>query len=133
MNSNILTRGNTEIWTKEGEWTKDVLDPMGEASFEEIKQAIEEGKDLTYRYIAENHYTESIFNAGRRIRYSQIFIDGKNAGYFEDHPHIEYKTLEDGRTVAIGEPTIYYDLILECRNIHRLRSVYVWIKAEDNA
>ena len=64
---------------------------------------------------------------------TQIFIDGKNAGYFEDHPHVEYETLEDGRTVAIGEPTIYYDLILECRNIHRIKSVYVWIKAEDNA
>ena len=126
MNTNVLENGNTEIWTDEYNWINKVLTPMGEASFEEIKQAIDENKKVTYRYIVENHYTESISNAGSKINYSQIFIDGKNAGYFEDHPHREYEKLEDGRTIAIGEPTIYYDLILK-HNIHGIGSVYVWI------
>ena len=127
MNDNILENGNTEIWTDEYNWTKKVLEPMGEASFEEIKQSMAENKKLTYRYIVENHYTESIKDAGSKIRYSQIFIDGVNAGYFEEHPHREYKKLEDGRTIAIGEPTIAYDLIFEYKNIRRVGSVYVWI------
>lgn len=127
MNDNVLKNGKTEIWTDEYNWTKKVLEPMGEASFEEIKQAMAENKKLTYRYIVENHYTESIKDAGSKISYSQIFIEGENAGYFEEHPHREYKKLEDGRTIAIGEPTIAYDLLFEYKNIRRVGSVYVWI------
>ena len=126
MNSNVLENGNTEIWTDEYNWISKVLTPMGEAKYEEIQKAIEDNKKVTYRYIVENHYTESIYKAGSKISYSQIFIDGENAGYFEEHPHREYEKLEDGRTVAVGEPTIYYDLILK-HNIHRIGSVYVWI------
>lgn len=44
MNCNVLENGNTEIWTDEYNWISKVLTPMGKASFDEIKQAIEEIK-----------------------------------------------------------------------------------------
>jgi hypothetical protein len=127
-----------EKWVTEDEFEEKILNPIGEATYEKVWDAINDGKTIEWRYINCNYYKDSISNSGSRIDYIQMFADGKNIGWCEDHPHREYKKLEDGRTIAIGEPTVYYNILLSHKSTdgyevktHRIGSLFCWVKREN--
>ena len=127
-----------EMWMKEGEFEEKVLDVIGEADYEQVWKAFNDGKWITWRYINQEHYKESVTRSAGGCTHIQLFADGENLGWCEDHPHREYKKLEDGRTVAIGEPTLYYDFLLKTdgeghwlvKSGRTGRSLFCWIKRE---
>lgn len=126
-----------EKWVHEDEFEEQVLNIIGKATYEKVWEAFNDGKWITWRYINCNYYTDSISNSGSRIDYIQLFGNGENLGWCEDHPHREYKKLEDGRTIAIGEPTIYYDFLLKILDngqwlvkSGRIDSLHCWVKRE---
>lgn len=126
-----------EVWMKEGEFEEKVLDVLGEATYEQVWDAINEGKVISWRYISPYWYKESCRDSRGGCTHIQLFADGKNLGWIEDHPHREYKKLDDGRTVAVGEPTVYYDILLAIKSVdgyevkthqHWGRNLTCWIK-----
>ncbi len=123
-----------EKWVTADEFQEQILDHLGEATYEKVLDAIKDGKTIEWRYLACEHYTDSIFQSSGGCPYIQLFADGQNLGWTEDHPHREYKKLEDGRTIAIGEPTVYYDILLAHDvgkwkfKTHRIGSLHCWIK-----
>ena len=120
-----------EKWLNKNEFQAEILDKIGEVSYLEVRDVIKhQNKTITYRYINEATYDESISQSGHRIRYIQLFADGKNLGWCEDHPKMTLKELEDGRKIWIGNPTIYYDFILNAYelDIHRIGTLNVWLK-----
>lgn len=130
MDDNVLEIpkfGHIEVWVNEEDFKEKVLDKIGEADYETIERAIDNGETVTYRYIVENYSRkgESILFSAQRIKYSQMFINGVSVGYYEDHPNIDLN----------AEPrpkTIYYDLVLKTIDgkycVKRIGSMYVWIK-----
>lgn len=127
-----------EKWATEDEFEEKILKPIGEATYEKVWEEFNNDKWISWRYINCNYYTDSISDSCSRIDYIQIFADGRNIGWCEDHPHREYKKLEDGRTVAIGEPTIYYDFLLKTDEngkwlvkSGRIGSLHCWVKREN--
>lgn len=102
----------------------DVLEVMGEADYNKVSSALEEGKDVVYRYLYQHDFSKGYGNDKHFSEYCQIFVDGENCGYCEDHPHREYVHLEDGRVVATGNPTLYYDVLLD-RRVQRVGSLNV--------
>lgn len=127
-----------EKWLKEDEFKKEVLDVIGKATFEQAMEAFNAGKWIAWRYINQEFYTDSVTKSAGRCDYIQLFADGENIGWCEDHPHREYKKTEDGRNIAVGEPTIYYDLLLATdkngkwlvKSGRTGRSLFCWIKRE---
>lgn len=121
-----------ERWMKEGEFEEKVLDVIGEVTYDEVMDAINKGKSITYRYINQEFYKGSWRNSGGRISYGQIFADGENLGWYVNHPKCTYKKLEDGRTIRVEKDVIDYDILNNAYKlgIHRTRGLFCWIKRE---
>ena len=119
-----------EMWMKDGEFQEKVLDVIGEVTYDEVMDAINKGKSITYRYINQEFYKGSWRNSGGRISYGQIFADGENLGWYVNHPKCTYKKLEDGRTIRIEKDVIDYDILNNAYKlgIHRTRGLFCWIK-----
>ena len=130
VNSNVLEMpkfGHTEVWTSEEKFEDDVLNKMGKADYDVIAKAIENGETVTHRYVVEQHYKkgESVTSSSSCIHYSQMFINGINVGYYEDHPNVDLNAKPRPKT-------IYYDLELKTKDgkycVKRTGSIYVWIR-----
>ena len=117
---------------KASEFQEKILDKIGETTYLEVRDAIEQGKKITYRYINEIYYKDDMLRNGSRIRYSQIFVDGENLGWCENHPKMTLKELKDGRKIWIGNPTIYYDFINKAYELGltRTNSLNCWMKKD---
>ena len=119
-----------EMWMHDGEFQEKVLDVLGEVTYDQVMDAINDGKTITYRYINQEFYKGSWKNSGGRISYGQIFADGENIGWYVVHPKCTYKKLEDGRTIRVEKDVIDYDILNNAYKlgIHRTKGLFCWIK-----